>query len=88
MGRRADSASLNKEMIHRSILIDLRVLFVILLCACFISVHCTDEQEKWLKWYRMRLDELKVHEARGQLDVEEGFSSFHIKVSLSYCCWC
>lgn len=50
-------------------------------CMCLIFVSGSDEQEKWLKWYRMRLAELKAHEASGQLDVRDGFSPFHIKVS-------
>lgn len=54
-------------------------------CTLLLLASGSDEQEKWLKSYRMRLAELKAHEARGHLDVKDGFSSFHIKVSLVAC---
>ena len=59
------------------------VLLLAVICACNnFFILASEEQENWLKWYRMRLEELKVHEEWGQtlLDSEERFSPFHIKV--------
>lgn len=63
------------------------MLLAVIICACGnFFILASKEQENWLKWYRMRLEELKVHEERQQslLDGEEGFSPFHIKVRVYF----
>jgi hypothetical protein len=58
------------------------------------SAHGSDQQEKWLKWYRMRLEELKAHEKWQERRLKQGsmefdtFSSFHIKVGSWFCSIC
>lgn len=55
---------------------------MLLICIGLLFISGSEEQEKWLKWYRLRLEELKAHEMV-QSQLSEGFSSFHIKVCSS-----